>query len=175
MRLRSMIGYGVLTLVTVLYFLPKANLYYKLEHELQPQGIIIHNEHIDDKRLWLEILDAELYVQKIESMHIHRANIMLFGLYNTIDLEQITLASTPGQFVPKNIQSAQFRYGLYDPLNINATVLGDFGKAEIRLNLYDRIMTANVEASKLMKSKFSATLKNLTRDKKGVYHYEYSF
>jgi hypothetical protein len=170
-----MIGYGVLTLVTVLFFLPKPNLYYKLEHELQPQGIIIHNEHIDDKRLWLEILDAELYVQKIESLHIHKATIMLFGVYNKIDLEQITLASTLGQFVPKNIQSARLRYALYDPLNIKATVMGDFGEAEIRLNIYDRVITANVEASKLMKSKFSATLKNLTRDKKGVYHYEYSF
>jgi hypothetical protein len=159
----------------VLYFLPKTNLYYKLEHELQPQGIIIHNEHVDDKRLWLEVLDAELYVQKIESMRIGKSTIMLFGVYNKIDLEKITLASTLGQFVPKNIQSAHFRYGLYDPLNINATVLGDFGKAEIRLNLYDRLITANIEASKLMKSKFSATLRNLTRDKKGGYHYEYRF
>jgi len=175
MRLRSIIGYGVLTLITVLYFLPKTNLYYKLEHELQPQGIIIHNEHIDDKRLWLEILDAELYVQKIESLHIHRSKIMLFGVYNKIDLDQITLASTLGQFIPKEIQSAQLRHVLYDPFNVYATVLGDFGKAEISLNFYDRTITADIEASKLMKSKFSATLRNLTRDKKGGYHYEYRF
>lgn len=175
MRLRSLIGYAVLTLVMILYFLPKTNLYYKLEHTLQPKGIIVHNEHINDKRLWLEILDAELYVQKIESLHIGRSTIMLFGIYNRVDLEKITLASTLGQFVPKNIQSAKFRYGLHDPLNVNATVSGDFGKAKIRLNLYDRIITADVEASKLMKSKFSATLRNLTRDKKGGYHYEYRF
>lgn len=175
MRIRSIIGYAVLTLLTVLYFLPKTNLYYKLEHTLQPQGIIIHNEHIDDKRLWLEILDAELYVQKIESMHIDKSTIMLFGIYNKINLEHINLASTLGQFVPKKIESAYFSYGLHDPLNINATVLGDFGKAEIRFNLYDRLMTANIQASKLMKSKFSATLRNLKRDKKGGYHYEYRF
>lgn len=175
MRLRSMIGYGILALVMVLFFLPKPNLYYKLEHELQPQGIIIHNEHLDDKRLWLEILDAELYVQKIESAHIHRSSIMLFGVYNQIDMEQITLASTLGQFVPKHIQSAQFRYGLYDPFNVHATILGDFGKAEITLNLYDRLITVNADASALMKSEFSATLKNLVPDKKGGYHYEYRF
>lgn len=175
MRLRHIIGYAVLTLVTVLYFLPKTNLYYKLEHTLQPKGIIIHNEHIDDRRFWLEILDAELYVQKIESMRIDKSAIMLFGVYNKVDLEGITLASTLGQFVPKKIQSARFRYRLYDPLNVNATVSGDFGKAKIRLNLYERVITADVEASKLMKSKFSATLKNLTRDKKGGYHYEYRF
>lgn len=170
-----MIGYGVLTLIAIFYFIPKINLYYKLEHILQPQGIIIHNEHIDDRRLWLEILGAELYVQKIESLRIDKAAIMLFGLYNTIDLEKITLAPTVGQFAPKEIQSAHFSYGLHDPLHIHAAVLGDFGTAKIRLNLYDRLITADVEASKLMKSKFSATLRNLTRDKKGVYHYEYRF
>ncbi len=175
MRLRAMIGYAVLTLLTVLYFLPKTNLYYKLEHALQPQGIIVHNEHINDKWFWLEILDAELYLQKIESLRINRSTIMLFGIYNKINLEEITLAATPAQFVPKDIQLAQFRYGLHDPLNINATVLGDFGKAEIKLNLYERRITADVEASKLMKSEFSATLKNLTHDKKGGYHYEYRF
>lgn len=175
MKLRSIIIYTVLTLVTVLYFVPKTNLYYKLEHQLQSYGIVIHNEHIDDKWFWLDITQVQIYIQKLKSLHIQKTQIMLLGGYNRVDFEGITLASTLGHFVPKDIQTAKLRYVLYDPFHVNATAVGDFGRADITLDLYERMATVNITASKLMKSKFSATLENFTRDKKGVYHYEYRF
>jgi len=175
MRVRNIIGYAILILVTVLYFIPKTNLYYKLEHTLQPHEIVIHNEHVDDKWFWLEITDAQFYVQKLESLHIQKAQIMLFGVYNQVDIEGITLAPTLGHFVPKEIQTVKLSYALYNPLNVNATLVGNFGTAEIVLDLYEGLATTDIKASKLMKSRFSATLENFTRDKKGVYHYEYRF
>lgn len=175
MKLKSIIGYGVLALITILYFIPKTNLYYQLEHTLQPHGIVIHNEHVDDMWFWLEITDAQLYVQKIESLHVKRTKVMLFGGYNQINFEGITLASTLGQFVPKEIETATLHYALYNPFNINGTALGDFGEVEIKINLYDGVLEAKIEPSELMKSHFSATLNNFTKDKKGAYHYEYRF
>ena len=175
MNLKHIIGYGILTLITVLYFIPKANLYYKLEHKLQPHEIVIHNEHVDDRWFWLEITDAQLYVQKLESLYIQKTRIILFGVYNCIDLEGIKLASTFGHFLPTDIQTAKLSYAVYDPFNINATVVGDFGNAQITLNLYEGLASANIKISKLMKSKFSATLENFTLDKEGVYHYKYHF
>ncbi len=175
MRPRNIIGYGILALVTVLYFIPKTNLYYKLEHRLQPHGIVIHNEHIDDKPFWLEIKNAQLYVQKLESLHVQKTRVMLFGGYNRVDLEGITLASTFGQFMPEKIETATVSYALYNPLNIIGTMVGDFGRAEASLDLYKRLFRVNIEASSLMSSKFLPTLENFTRDKKGAYHYEYRF
>lgn len=175
MKLKSILGYGLLTLITILYFIPKTNLYYQLEHKLQPHGIVIHNEHVDDMWFWLQMTDAQLFVQKIESLHVKSTRVMLFGGYNKISLEGITLASTLGQFVPKKIETATLHYALYNPFNISGTVLGDFGKAEITINLYDEVLEAKIEASDLMKSHFSATLHNFTKDKKGAYHYEYRF
>ena len=175
MRIRNIIGYGLLVLVTVLYFIPKTNLYYQLEHKLQPHGIIVHNEHVDDKWFWLEITDAQLYVQKIESLHVSKARVMLLGFYNRVDLEEILLASTLGQFVPEKISKATLRYALYNPLNIKGTLLGDFGQAEVNIDLYEGLFTADIQVSELMRTRFSSTLRNFIRDKKGVYHYEYRF
>ncbi len=175
MRTRSIIGYGLLALVTVLYFIPKTNLYYQLEHKLQPHGIIIHDEHVDDRWFWLDITDAQLYVKKIESLHVNKTRVMLLGFYNRIDLADILLASTLGQFVPEKITNATLRYALYNPLNIKGTVLGDFGEAEVNIDLYEGLFTAEIKVSELMKTEFSSTLRNLIRDKKGVYHYEYRF
>ena len=175
MKIRSIIGYGLLVLITILYFIPKTNLYYQLEHKLQPHGIIIHNEHVDDKWFWLEITDAQLFVQKIESLHVRKTSVMLLGFYNRVNLEGILLASTLGQFVPKKIESAKLHYALYNPFNVNGTIHGDFGQAEINLDLYQGLLTAEVQVSELMKSQFLPTLGNFTRDKKGVYHYEYRF
>ncbi len=175
MRTRSIIGYGLLTLVTILYFIPKTNLYYQLEHKLQPHGIIIHNEHVDDKRFWLEISDAQLYVQKIESLHVDKTKVMLLGFYNRIKFNNILLASTLGQFVPEQINTATLYYALYNPLSIKGSILGDFGQADVHIDLYEGLLTADIKPSDLMKTEFSSTLKNFIRDKKGVYHYEYRF
>lgn len=175
MRLKSIIGYGLLALITILYFIPKTNLYYQLEHKLQPHGIIIHNEHVDDMWFWLGITDAQLYVQKIESLYVKNTRIMLFGGYNRIDLEGITLATTLGQFIPKEIEAATLHYALYNPFKVRGTALGDLGEAEIVIDLYDGVVKVKLDASDLMKSHFSATLHNFTKDKKGAYHYEYRF
>ncbi len=175
MKIRSILAYGLLALITTLYFIPKTNLYYQLEHTLQPYGIIVHDEHVDDRWLWLEVTNAQLYIQKIESLYIQKTRVMLFGGYNQIDFEDIILASTLGQFVPKGIKSAVFYHAIYNPLSIQGSIIGDFGQAEVRLNLYEGILTAKIEASELMKAHFSTTLQNFTRDKKGAYHYEYRF
>ena len=175
MKLKHVIGYAILTLITVLYFIPKTNLYYKLEHKLQPHEIVIHNEHVDDRWFWLEITDAQLYIQKLRSLSIQKTQVMLFGVYNRVDLEGVKLSSTFGHFLPTDIQTAKLSYALYDPLYINATVVGDFGNAKITLNLYEGLIHANIKVSKLMKSKFSSTLENFTLDKEGVYHYKYHF
>jgi hypothetical protein len=175
MRLKSIIGYGILALITVLYFIPKTNLYYQLEHKLQPHGIIIHNEHVDDMWFWLRITDAQLFVQKIESLHVKNTRIMLFGGYNRINLEGITLAPTLGQFIPKDITVTTLHYALYNPFKVSGTALGDFGKAKITIDLYDGVVEVKLDASDLMKSDYSATLHNFTKDKKGAYHYEYRF
>ena len=175
MKLKSIIAYSILTLVTVLYFVPKTNLYYKLEHQMQAHGIIVHNEHIDDKKFWLEITDAELYIQKIQSLHVQTTKVMLFGVYNQVDLGNISLSPTLGEFVPKHIDAVKLCYALYNPFNITGLVQGDFGQAKINIDLYNGVFTANIEASMLMKSRFLTTLENFTRDKKGVYHYEYLF
>ncbi len=175
MRLKSIIGYGFLALITVLYFIPKTNLYYKLEHILQPHGIILHDEHVDDKRFWLEISNGRLYIQKLESLYVQRIQIMLFGVYNRVYFDDIMLASSLEQFVPKHIDTASVHYALYDPLNVRGNVLGDFGRADLDFDLYNGLFKADIEVSELMRSKFPTTLENFTRDKQGVYHYEYHF
>jgi len=175
MRLPNIIVYVILTFVAVLYFAPKANLYYKLEHQLQPYGIVIHNEHVEDKWFWLDITQAQVYIQKLESMHIQKTQLLFLGVYNQVNFEGITLAQTLGHFLPKDIHTAKLSHALYNPFKVTATVVGGFGKADITLNLYEKGATVNIQASELMKSKFSATLDNFTLDKKGVYHYEYLF
>jgi len=100
---------------------------------------------------------------------------MLFGIHNQIDLQEITLASTLGQFVPNKIETAKLSHTFYDPLNITGEISGDFGQAEVNFDLYNKVFSAKIEPSKLMKYKFRATLENFTRDAKGVYQYEYRF
>ncbi len=174
MKLRNII-FALLALITILYFIPKTNLYYQLEHTLEPHGIIVHNEHVDDRRFWMEVLGGELYVKKIETLHVKKARIMLFGAYNRIDFSGITLASTAGQFVPAKIETATLRHALYDPFHLHGEINGEFGTAEVTVDLSKRLFKAEITASALMKSKFKKTLSNLVRDKKGVYHYEYRF
>ena len=174
MRAKSTFFSILLIFGVMLFFMPKTNLYYALEHILEAHGVVMSEERIQEKYFSLEVSEAELFVHKIQSMHIKKTKIQLFGIYNKFLFADMTLAPTLEQFMPKEISTAQLSYALYNPLNIDATVIGDFGKATLNMNLYKKIVIVNLEASKLMKSQFSQSLKKFTRDKKGVYHYEYS-
>ena len=159
----------------IMLLLPKINLYYQLERLIEPYGVVLNDEKLDDKGLWLNIQDATLYFKEIESAHTRNIDVKLFGLYNRVNVDDIRLAETFEQFVPVHIERIEVTYSVIDPLHIRATAVGDFGSAEAKVAVRDRNATVIVQPSELMKTRYRSMLNKLEKDETGGYRYASRF
>ncbi|MEA3373495.1 MAG: hypothetical protein U9Q62_07380 [Campylobacterota bacterium] len=164
------IGVAAIMLLT-----PKVNLYYQIEHLIEPYGVILSDEKLDDRGFRLDIKDATLYVKEIESVKMEKTEVLLFLLYNRIDIEKIKLSSTFEQFVPTEVERVNIQYSVLDPLHITIEAVGDFGTAKGEVVLRERLFKMRVEPSKLMKTRYRSTMNKLTKDDTGGYTYESRF
>lgn len=162
-------------LVIIAMFVPKINLYYQFEHLIKPYGVIVSGEELQDKRLWLRIVDGVLYYEQIESAKIEKIDIMLFVLFNQIKATNIHLSSTLEGFVPGEIEEMTLRYSVLDPLRVTLKGRGDFGELSGALHLRDRTAKVTIYPSKAMKRGHASTLKTLKADGTGGYYYESRF
>ena len=167
--------YLILFFTALLFFTPKENLYYFAEEQLKPLGVIISEEEVIDHGFSLTLKHATLYVKKIRSAEVESLDAKIFGLYNSVHIKKIVLDPAVEQFFPPLINHVTIVHSIFSPLKIHADAVGDFGSAAVEINLADRNGTLNVQASKLMRSRFRTTLRQLKKTKAGDYYYEFKF
>ncbi len=167
--------YTLFFVAALLFFTPKENLYYYAEEQLKPLGVVIGYEEAIDHGFSLEIQHAKLYIQKIKSANISTTHIALYGLYNSVSIENIVLDKTFEQFFPPLIEQIDIYQNVFSPMHIKAEARGDFGEANATVNLLERSAAVTLRPSKMMLSRYKNTLRQLKRSKEGGYHYEYKF
>lgn len=174
-KISKFFAYFAFFVLALMYFTPKESIYYLGEDELKKFGVVISGESVKDKGLSLEIKDASLSVEAIESAKVETLDITLLFLFNSVHVQNITLSSMAANFIPVHIQDISISYNIFDPLHINAKAVGEFGEAKARVSLLDRKASLKLKASKKMQRSYSQTLNMLKRDKEGGYRYEQSF
>jgi hypothetical protein len=166
----------VVGFITVLMILtPKVNLYYLIETQIKPFGIIIDGEHAEDRGFTLRLSDGTLYAKQIETARVDTLDAGFFGLYNYISVSKVRLADTFEKLFPTEITSIRVTYAVWNPLAVTLDAEGDFGTARATLTLTDRTLNAVVTPSKLMSSRYQNTLRRLKKDETGGYRYETRF
>lgn len=174
-RLAKLFGYALFFVLALMYFTPKVALYYFAESKLKQYDVIISDENAVDNGLTLSIEDASLSVKDINSVDIKEINIAIFTLYNRVSLNDLKLASTASDFIPTNIKFVDITYSIFNPLHVSADAKGEFGVADVDVDLLDRRVLLRIEPSNLMKRKFRSSLRNLKRSKDGGYEYAKTF
>lgn len=167
--------YLILFFAALLFFTPKENLYYFGEEQLKSLGVVIGGEEAVDHGFSLSISHATLYVKKIRSAQVEKLDALILGLYNKISIENIVLDPAVEQFFPPEISHVNITHSLLSPLQIHGDAEGDFGSATAQINLADRNGTLIMVPSKMMRSRFRNTLRQLKKSKAGDYYYEFKF
>jgi len=162
-------------MLALIYFAPKVSAYYLLETNLKSFDVIVGSENLNDNGFSLDINNAKVFVKSIESAEIENINIKLLALYNSINISGVVLSSTAKSFIPLKIQSANITHHIFNPLNINADVIGEFGEAEIVVNLLDRTLHLKLTPSSLMSKRFRNTLRNFKKSENGELIYDKTF
>ena len=168
--------YTTLFFALLIFFAPKENLYYQAEALLKRENIIISDEKVKDRGFSLELSDAKIYAMDgIQVARFEELTLRLLLAYNTLQVTNIELSSVAAKFIPTHVDHLNVKYTLLDPLHIKAEALGDFGKVSAVINLKTRLIHLKLEPSRLMKSRYSSSMRMLKKSKQGAYTYEYHF
>jgi len=174
-RALKTLAYILFFILAVVYFLPKLNLYYFAEQELQKQKIIISNETIIEQMFSLELQKAILSYESVDVATISKADVQLFVLYNTLTLQDVNLSSMASTFVPLQVDTLEVKYTILNPLTIYMHSKGAFGEADAMLQIKDRNITILLKPSSLMQKQYANSMRKLKKNNNGEYEYAKNF
>jgi len=160
----------VLLWFSILLFMPKQELYYKLEKELEIKNIKINEESINTGLFSLTLNHADIYVKGIKLATAEEIDFFTLLFYSKVEFQKLILDSSLSSMAPTDIEKLTFSHFIWNPLNISVNAQGTFGALNGDIYLSDQTVRLDFNESKSIE-KFKSKLK---QDDKGWY-YETSF
>ncbi len=174
-KLSKIFGLMVFFILALTFFIPKTNLYYLLESKLQNYNLVVSDEVIKESGFYLELKDAKIYFNSIQSAEVTKMELSTFLVYNSLDISGIKLSTLSKSFLPIDIKNINATYSIFNPLNLTVVSNGDFGVANGYINLLDKKISIKVKPSKMMLKRYKKTLKFLEKNQDGTYSYDTTF
>jgi len=122
-------------LIAIVIFMPKQELYYKLEKSLDSYGIILNEKKIDENLFALDMSDIDVYAEGIKVAHIDNIHCFIGIFYNYIDISGVVFDKSLKSFVPLKITKADITASILNPTQATIGIDGDFGKAKGYVNI----------------------------------------
>lgn len=173
--LSRLLGYTLFFVIALIYFMPKISMYYFFEKELQNYKIVFSKEEVVDQGLSLELSYVNVSYDGIDLAKIQSIETKLFLIHNTIELQNIALADFTKSTLPSAIDTMKINYSIWEPLEVNVIIDGQFGHANGTVQIMDKNMTLTIEPSELMLQKYTHTLSTMKKNTQGSYEYEKTF
>ncbi len=151
-------------------FMPKRNLYYKLEETLAVQGVKINEGKIIEGLFILEIEDAVIYVKGIDLIHVKALSFFSLFFYSRLELKEIILDESLSSMAPTKLEEITFSHFLWSPEHLSVSGRGEFGTFEGDIDLIQR----KVHLDLIETAELGAVKRLLKEGEKGLY-YETSF
>jgi len=148
----------MVVILSLAIFAPKRELYYMLEDRLMQNGIIIHNEQIEDGLISLTINHPKIYVKGILIANVDKIRLWTIFFYSRLAVGNIDIDKSLQKFVPSPIKKVQVAYSLANPTNLSILVTGDFENINGQLSLKDRVVHIDVTDKKLI-NRFKSQLR----------------
>ena len=157
--------------LALLLFMPKEELYFALEKNLETQGIRINEKSIETGIFSLNLIDSDIYVKGIKVAHVEKVNIFTLIFTTNINIKALTIDASLKAFAPEKIDQANITHTIFSPMKANILASGSFGNMEGVADLKDH--TLRLDFSNTTKE-IDLIRGNLKKDEKGLY-YETSF
>lgn len=170
----KIIFYFLVFLFFLLVFLPKTNLYYELEKQLQKQDVIISNETIDESIFNLQVNAGDVYVKGIFASNINKLDLTSYLFYTKVNLDGIRFSQGFSNMVPTPIDNVSIIHSIIDPTKAKISGNSIYGTLEGYIDLVNSKIYLELKATPKMKSNYSKIL-NMMKLKDERYIYEYNY
>ncbi len=81
----------------LILFAPKEELYYKLEHELNSNGITISDELFESNLFGISIRDAKIYYKDLYVAKVKSLDLSILYLYDILEIKSVEFAEDISQ------------------------------------------------------------------------------
>ena len=161
----------IVFLFAIVLFMPKQELYFKLENYLSSaHNIKINEKKIEENLFSLSIYDADIYVKGLKIAKIEKIDFFSILFYNTLTFEQLSLDKSLKSIASVDANATRVNYAIWNPLQIAISSKGSFGGAKGQIEIKDKHLRVDFNDS----SEIQALKSKLKKDEKGWY-YEASF
>jgi hypothetical protein len=154
----------------LLAFMPKQELYYKLEQELAKNDIKINEKRLESGLFSLTLHQSDIYVKGIKLATAEKVNFFTLLFYSTVNLEKLHIDETLKAMLPTRITTATSTHAIWNPMNVDVLGEGSFGGLEGIVNLAESTLRLDFNDS----NSINNLKPHLQEDEKG-WHYETSF
>ena len=139
MQMVKKITLGVVALwFTLLFFMPKAELYYTLEKTLAKQDIKLNEKHIDEGLFSLTVTDITVFVKGIALANIKELHFFTLLFYTTLDLKDLVVDETLHTKIPAKTKHLHLNHQILNPTQLTLDANGTFGIIEGNIDLMER-------------------------------------
>ena len=156
--------------LALLVFMPKQELFYKLEEVLAKQEVKINERQIEEGFFSLTVRDADIYVKGVKVAKIGQLTFFTLLFYSEIKLEGLIPEVSLKAVSPGDIEKAVISHSVLAPMEAKVHAVGSFGEVNGSIVLGERKLHLNfVEAKKI------DTIKSLLKKDAQGWYYETSF
>jgi hypothetical protein len=163
----------VIFIYSLIYFLPKENIYYFALEKLENNKVSINTQNIKDDKFSLKLNNLIIFYNNIQALKISSMNFNIFLFNNNIQVSNIELDDMLKQFLPSKIKTLEINYSIFNPLfvTINADLIQ--AKAYGNVDISRKTIILNIKPSKKFLRMYSKLLKNMKKQTNGEYRIEY--
>jgi len=154
----------------LLLFMPKQEIYYMLEKELEKKEIKINEKSMEEGLFSLTLKQASVYVKGIPIATIEELRFFTMLFYTKVELETLLLDDSLKAMAPQQTDKATLSHSLITPLSASIHAEGSFGGIEGNIDLKERKLHLDFNETK----EIEMIRSQLKKDEKGWY-YETSF
>ena len=148
---------GVLIFIVALYlglifFMPKSELYYFVEKQLNKQGVAIDNEVLNSKPTSLDILHPVAYYQGVDVARVAKIKVTPLLFINKVEADDIELLNIAKKFLNVTVSSLKLNHSILKPFRVKIDAKGSFGVANGYANLKSRVVHIDIVKPKNINS-----------------------
>ena len=137
-------------------FMPKEEIYFKIEQELVKNDIELNEESRSEGIFSLSLKNVTVYVKGIPLITVEEIDFFTLLFYTSIHFETLMIDESLKEMTPTEIEDLRISQSILAPLNLRVKVEGPFGEARGSVNLSNRMVHMDFNDTKalgMMKSK----------------------
>ncbi|GHS87029.1 hypothetical protein FACS189487_02380 [Campylobacterota bacterium] len=173
-RLLAALVWVVIAAELCVFFVPKRELYFAAERELEKLQVSISGEKASDLGWYFSINGGSIIYDRAKIAENGSASLIATIFFNRVKVESLTLSNNLASVAPKRIDSLEAIHTIFVPHKVFLSGEGEIGEISGTIDLLDRKISLLINAPTQIQQKYGQLFAGLEKTAEG-FLYESNF